>query len=431
MRPGARVSAAIDILETVLTRHQPVATALSDWGKAHRFAGSGDRSAIGTLIYDALRHKSSAAHVMGSYAPRALILGGMLRSGAQADAIAALCNGDQHSPMPLLVEESLRIASPSTDGAPPWVVGDYPEWLHPELQRTFGDNAAAEGATLAERAPIHVRANTLKADRDKVVKALAQYGAKECSYSPTGVAIPAPMGGAKQPHLEADTAHGKGWFEIQDEGSQIAAAMTGVGPRMQVLDLCAGAGGKTLALAATMQNTGQLYAYDRDKHQLRPIFERLKRAGVRNVQVIDAADEAALTDLGPRFDRVLVDAPCSGSGTWRRRPDAKWRLKPEALVERLEEQRAVLERASKTVKPGGRVIYVTCSILAQENSDQIDAFLAAHSEFQILPYADVWRETLPGDPPVSSDGRNDTLLLTPRQHGTDGFFIAVLKRTSS
>lgn len=430
MRPGARVSAAIDVLETVLTRHQPVATALSDWGKAHRFAGSGDRSAIGTLVYDALRHKSSAAHVMDSDAPRALILGGMLRSGAQADDISALCNGDQHSPTPLLVEEAHRIASPSTDGAPPWVVGDYPEWLHPEMVRTFGENAAAEGAVLAQRAPIHVRANTLKADRDKVLKALAQYGASACQYSPTGVAIPAPVGGSKQPHLEADTAHGKGWFEIQDEGSQIAAAMTGAGPRMQVLDLCAGAGGKSLALAAAMQNTGQLYAYDRDKHQLRPIFERLKRAGVRNVQVIDAADEAALTDLGPRFDRVLVDAPCSGSGTWRRRPDAKWRLKPEVLEERLDEQRAVLERASSTVKPGGRLIYVTCSVLARENSDQIAAFLSAHPEFQILPYAEIWRETLPGDAPASSDGRSDTLLLTPRRHGTDGFFIAVLNRKS-
>ena len=146
----------------------------------------------------------------------------------------------------------------------------------------------------------------------------------------------------RTPNLQAEAAFQAGWFEIQDEGSQIAALLSGAGPRKQVLDLCAGAGGKTLALAALMQNTGQLYAYDADRHQLKPIFDRIKRAGVRNVQVLRAGDEAALEALGPRFDVVMADAPCTGSGTWRRRPDAKWRLKPEALAARLGEQRAGL-----------------------------------------------------------------------------------------
>ena len=175
------------------------------------------------------------------------------------------------------------------------------------------------------------------------MKALDRYGAVPTQRAPAGVRVPAPEGAGKAPHLEAETAHGKGWFEVQDEGSQIAALLAGAGPRMQVLDLCAGAGGKTLALAAAMQNTGQIYAYDADKKQLRPIFERLKRAGVRNVQVMDAGDEAALTALGPRFDLVLVDAPCTGSGTWRRKPDAKWRVKPGNIPERQAEQVRVLD----------------------------------------------------------------------------------------
>ncbi len=175
------------------------------------------------------------------------------------------------------------------------------------------------------------------------MKALDRYGAVPTPLSPAGVRVPAPEGAGKAPHLEAETAHGKGWFEVQDEGSQIAALLAGAGPRMQVLDLCAGAGGKTLALAAGMQNTGQIYAYDADKKQLRPIFERLKRAGVRNVQVLDAGDEAALAALGPRFDLVLVDAPCTGSGTWRRKPDAKWRVKPANIPERQAEQQRVLD----------------------------------------------------------------------------------------
>lgn len=205
--------------------------------------------------------------------------------------------------------------------------------------------------------------------------------------------------------------------------------MTGAGPRSQVLDLCAGGGGKTLAMAANMQNTGQIYAFDDDRTRLKPIFERIRRAGVRNVQVLRAGDIKALDEMGPRFDIVLADAPCTGSGTWRRKPDAKWRLKPANLAERQKEQQAVLEQAAKSVRPGGRLIYVTCSVLADENTDQIDAFLERHPQFHVVPYADAWRSAaLPGEPPASADGRSDTLLLTPALHGTDGFYIAVMQR---
>jgi 16S rRNA (cytosine967-C5)-methyltransferase len=193
---------------------------------------------------------------------------------------------------------------------------------------------------------------------------------------------------------------------------------------MQVLDLCAGAGGKTLALAAEMENSGQIYAYDSDKSQLRPIFERLGRAGVRNVQVMDGGDETALLALGARFDVVLVDAPCTGTGTWRRRPDSKWRLRRESIAVRQGEQRAVLELGAGLVKPGGRLVYVTCSVLPEENTDQAEWFLATFGRFRLVPYAELWQTRARSALPLSADGRADTLLLTPASHGTDGFFIA-------
>lgn len=430
MRPGARVAAAIEILDPILNRHQPVSLELQSWGKAHRFAGSGDRNAIGHMVYDALRHKASSAYILDSDAPRALVLGALRERGLSVADIAAMCTGTDHAPESLTADETARLDAFSLDGAPPHMAGDYPEWLHPAFERAFGDRAAEEGRALSRRAPADLRVNTLKATREKVLKALADFGAVETQFAVTGVRVPPPVGDARTPNLEAEAAFQAGWCEIQDEGSQIVAAMTGAGPRMQVLDLCAGAGGKTLALGAAMQNTGQIYAYDDDKHRLKPIFDRIRRAGVRNVQILKAGDEKALDALAGKFDRVLVDAPCTGAGTWRRRPDAKWRLRQHALGERLKDQQTVLARAVRMVKLGGRLIYVTCSILPEENGDQIAACLAANPNFRIVPYADVWRETLPGDPPVSADGSTDHLVLTPLQHGTDGFFIAVLERAS-
>jgi len=429
MRAGARIAAAAEVLDDILNRHRPAATALADWGRAHRFAGSGDRAAIGTLVFDALRRRASIAARMGADTPRALALGAAPRAlGLSVEDVVRSADGSEHALAPLGEDEAKALARDLPSGSTAAVVGDVPEWLLPSLERGFGARAAEEGAALAARAPVDLRVNALKATRDKVLKALARFGAEATRFSPIGVRVPAPEGAAKAPHLEAETAHGKGWFEVQDEGSQLAALLAGAGPRMQVLDLCAGAGGKTLALAAAMQNTGQIYAYDADKKQLRPIFERLKRAGVRNVQVLEAGDEKALSALGPRFDLVLVDAPCTGSGTWRRKPDAKWRLKPANIPERQEEQQRVLELGASLTKPGGRLVYVTCSVLPEENRDQVDAFLAGHDDFAIEPYEDVWAEGIGGVAPQSADGRSDTLQLTPAQHATDGFFIALMRR---
>ncbi|HEY7669439.1 MAG TPA: RsmB/NOP family class I SAM-dependent RNA methyltransferase [Hyphomicrobium sp.] len=429
MRPGARLQAAADVLADILDHHRPAATALADWGKGHRFAGSGDRAAIGTLVYDALRRKSSITARMGADTPRALVLGAAPRAFAMtADEVAAAADGSEHSIAPLSEAERAGLEAAPPGDTPAHVKGDIPHWLLPSFERAFGVRTAEEGEGLSQRAPVDLRINTLKATREKVLKALARFGAEPTPLSPVGVRIPAPEGAGRSPAVEAEAAHGKGWFEVQDEGSQVAALLAGAAPRLQVLDLCAGAGGKTLALAAQMQNTGQIYAYDADKRQLRPIFERLKRAGVRNVQVLEAGDEAALMALGPRFDLVLIDAPCSGSGTWRRKPDSKWRLRPANLPERQAEQARVLDLGAQLVKPGGRLAYVTCSVLPEENAEQVAGFLARHTAFALLPYVEAWRAQLGTEPPASADGSTETLQLTPTRHGTDGFFIALLQR---
>lgn len=429
MRPAGRLQAAIEVLEEVIRRHQPAPMALANWGRANRFAGSGDRAAIGNLVYDALRRRNSIACRMQSGSARALALGAAPEAFAMDHAdIAALADGARHAPAPITDAERQGLMRHNDPTSPAHILGDYPEWLHETFARVFGERAAIEGAGLAARAPVDLRVNQLKATVEQVRKALARHNPILAPFSPVGLRVAATTGPRKQGHVESEAAHGKGWFEVQDAGSQLAALMAGAAPRLQVADICAGAGGKTLAMAAGMQNTGQIYAYDSDRRRLRPIFERLKRAGARNVQVLDGGEEEALQALAGRFDVVLVDAPCTGTGTWRRRPDAKWRLKPGNIPQRCTEQQAVLQLAAPLVRPGGRLTYVTCSILPEENSDQVSWFLAENAEFCVVPYGEVWAQLLPGAPPRSADGRQDTLLLTPASHDVDGFFIAVLER---
>jgi 16S rRNA (cytosine967-C5)-methyltransferase len=431
MRPGARISAAIEVLTEVTDRHRPVSLALADWGKAHRFAGSGDRAAIGNLVYDALRRRSSLAQAMGDDTPRAICLGAAPSTFAVSpEAVADLCTGDDHAPPPLTDRERQGLLAPTGD-APPHVQADVPEWLWPAFVSQFADRAVAEGQAFTHRAPADLRVNTLKSTRERVMKSLASFHPVETPLSPLGVRIPPVEGPGRTPNLQAEAAFQAGWFEVQDEGSQLAALLTGASPRQQLLDLCAGAGGKTLAMAAAMHNTGQVYAYDDDRERLKAIHERMKRAATRNIQVLRARDRAGLEALGDRFDVVLVDAPCTGTGVWRRRPEAKWRLKPNNVESRLQEQRAVLDTAAAHVKSGGRLVYVTCSILPEENRGQVQAFLDRHAGFRVLPFAEVWRATVGSEPPASADGSDETLLLTPASHGTDGFFVAVIERASA
>jgi 16S rRNA (cytosine967-C5)-methyltransferase len=427
MRLPGRVSAAIEILADIIERHRPASEALKDWGRAHRFAGAGDRHAIGTLVFDTLRHRASAAYRMGSEAPRDLVLATLSSIWGMAPAeIAALADGE-HGPTELSAAETAALSRRLGD-VPPHAAGEFPEWLTASLMRVFGDDAAHEGAALAQRAPIDLRVNVLKADRDKVLAALQRFGAEPGPLAPTAIRLLPPGPDQKHVSVEAEPAHGMGWFEVQDAASQVAAALTCVKPGERVADICAGAGGKTLALAALMKNEGTVVAHDRDRHRLRPIFERIGRSGATNIEVLAAEDIAKLAE-GGGFDCVVADAPCTGTGTWRRKPDAKWRLTDKSLAIRVKEQRDVLTQAAALVKKGGRLAYFTCSVLPEENGDQVKWFLSQHKDFRIIPTAKAWAaSSLGGEAPPSADKSSETLLLTPRCHGTDGFFVALLER---
>ena len=431
MTPAARLSAAIEVFADIEARRRPAAQALKDWGLSHRFAGSGDRAAIAGLVYDALRRKSSAAWIMGTDTPRAVLLGMLARErGLDVEAISQLADGARFAPEPLSDDEHARLRAKSLEDAPPHVHGDYPEWLDEKLAATFGDERAGEAEALASRAPLDLRANTLKATREEAVEELAEYAPHSARWSPWGLRIEIGAG-SKSPAIHAEPAYLKGQIEIQDEGSQLAALLAGAKPGEQVIDLCAGAGGKTLALAAMMENKGQIHATDTDKRRLAPIHERLERSGAHNVQVhTPRGAKDALAGSEGRADLVLIDAPCTGTGAWRRNPDAKWRVRPGALDERLKDQIEALDRAVPLVKTGGRIAYVTCSVLDEENGVQVRAFLARHAGFAIEPPADVTnalgeRAFLFRRAVLTSE---EGLLMTPRRTGTDGFFVSVLRR---
>jgi 16S rRNA (cytosine967-C5)-methyltransferase len=432
MTPQARLSAAIEIIETIEAQRAPAAKALKEWGAAHRFAGSGDRAAISGLVWDVLRRHASSAWIMEDETARGRALGMLkLERGLSVDAIDTLCDGGRFAPERLTEAERAALATRTTDAAPPQVAGDYPDWLDPYLAQVFGEDRVAEAASMASRAPLDLRVNTLKGKREKVLASLAHLSARETPWSPLGLRIE--LGAdARNPGIHAEESFIKGAIEVQDEGSQLTALFSAAKPGEQVIDLCAGAGGKTLALAAMMQGKGRLIATDRDKRQLAPIHERLSRAGVHNAEVRSPrGEEDPLADIKTSADLVVIDAPCTGTGTWRRNPDAKWRMRPGALEIRLKEQAEVLDRAVKLVKPGGRIVYITCSVLAPENGEQVRAFLARHAGFSVVP-PDQTAVVLSDKAEAFSAAAlrsAEGWLMTPRRTGTDGFFVSILRRS--
>ena len=426
MRLGARLAAAMEVITAIDREHRPASVALADWGRLHRFAGSGDRSAIGTIVYDVLRRRRSLAAQMGSDKPRALVLAAAVRAcGLSPGEIeAATASGEAHAPAPVTVDERQRLEGGLPSDTPLDVCADLPKWLMPSLNRAFGERLVAEGEAMAQRAPIDLRVNTLKADREQVLRALVRFGAEPTPLAPYGIRIPAPIGSARAPNVEAETAHGKGWFEVQDEGSQVAAALAGAGSRQQVLDLCAGAGGKTLALGALMRNMGRIVAFDVALKRLAQLKLRVTRSGLSNVYptlIMDESDNK-VKRLAGKIDRVLVDAPCSGLGTLRRSPDMRWRQTNEGIHALNSRQLAILSSAASLLKVGGRLVYATCSVLEEENEAIVDQFLALHADFILVPMSVILKEQ------KIALTMHQYLKLLPHIHQTDGFFAAVFER---
>lgn len=433
MRDGGRIAAAIDILSDVIGRHQPVKIAARDWGKRARYAGSKDRAWVSGLVLDSLRKRNSIAHAMSDDTPRGLVLGAL--SFAWGWDIRRIDDAmdEQHAPSALTLQERERLVMAPDVTADPHIAGDYPEWLTPNMQRAFGEHAGIEGQAMAVRADVDLRVNTLKVDAEKAGVPLRSAKAEPSRLLHNAFHIPARDPSQREASLDSIPAYSKGWVEVQDAGSQIAAAAANAQPGEQVMDYCSGGGGKTLALAAAMKGKGQVFAYDIDGRRLSAIVPRLKRSGAHNVQLLHPSEPEALDVLKEQMDCVFVDAPCTGTGTWRRRPDTKWRVKPRSLEMRIEQQNEVLSQASTFVKPGGRLLYATCSFLVEEDEDRVDAFLAENSgwvqEDAVQHAADSGLLTDEGIATIKAgQGPAGSVRLTPRSAGTDGFFFAMLRR---
>jgi 16S rRNA (cytosine967-C5)-methyltransferase len=421
MTPTARLSAAIEVLDRIASSRQPADQVLKAWGVSHRYAGSGDRRAIADRVYGCLRD--------GGGAGRAAVLTSLVKHDKLGPAeIAALFNGQGYAPQPLDAEEMARIHALSADAAPTALPG----FIATQLGRTFGKDASAEAAALLSgRAPLDLRVNGLLTDPEALAGDLAASGfpSGPTPFSASGLRLDASA--AKLASLDAFKA---GQFEVQDEGSQIAAWLMGAEPGDTVVDYCAGGGGKTLALGQMMRGQGALIACDLNPRRLDAIRPRLERAQISaDLRRVGPTGDR-LDDLMGKADRVLVDAPCSGSGTWRRRPEEAWRLTEEQLHALVRTQREVLRRASALVRPGGRLVYITCSVLAAENADIVNAFAAEHPDFHPLSVkaaattpmlTDAGRERLAE---LSRGGH--TVQLTPRRTATDGFFIALFEKTA-
>lgn len=429
MTPAARLAAAIDLLAEVdAAPRRPADAVANDFFRARRYIGSGDRRAVSDRVWRVLRARRRLewwlARAGTAPTPRMLAAASLLTEGWTASGIAQTYSGGQYAPAPLIGPE--KAACRALEGhtldhpeMPDAVRLEVPDWLLPRLAARFGDAVWPELAATLDPAPLDLRANLLRATREEARAALAAEGleAQPTPFSPWGLRIDGRRAVTSGPAFQT------GLVEIQDEGSQLIAALVGAEPGMRVVDWCAGAGGKTLALAAAMGNRGHLVACDVSAPRLEGAVRRLRRAGVQNCErhLVAPGDKWAKRRAGS-FDRVLVDAPCTGTGTWRRNPDARLRLREQDLTELLPKQAGILDDAARLARAGGRLIYATCSLLPEENEAQVEGFLRRRPGWAVVPLERAW--TVPAPLPCAGP----YLSLTPRRHGTDGFFAAVLER---
>lgn len=431
MTPSARLQSVLELLTEISAAPRPADALASAYFRARRYIGSKDRAYVSNTLYDVLRHharldwwlkkndaeSTTRARLLSYLAlvdKKSLAVVDELFSGGKF--AAQRLNDDERALLQKLENHTVEHPAMSDE-----VKGECPEWALAGLQKRFGKNFLRELQALLRPAPLDLRVNPLKATREDMLSAIKKAGMKAaaCPLSPLGVRV------AERPSLNELPMLKNGQIEIQDEGSQMVAFLVDARPGQRVVDFCAGAGGKTLAIAAAMKNKGRIIACDVMAGRLKRSTERFRRAGLHNIEVKPLTSESDpwVKRHKASFDRVLVDAPCSGTGTWRRNPDSRWKNLGPGLDNLLELQGKILASASRLVMPGGRLVYATCSLLAEENEDQIEAFLAAHKDFRRVPISEVLKgfvQEMPCPDPY--------LSLSPAQHDTDGFFGAVMER---
>jgi len=439
VKPGARLQAVAELLEDIASGGVADAAA-SRYFRERRYIGSKDRSSVAERLFAILRRRARLDWWINRVLERSpdspppaarhrLIADMIISDNWGMQKFVDNFDGEKHHPIPLsraerTLVEKLAEQPLNHPDMPRWVRYEIPEWAEPQISGLFaGDDAELEA--LNENAPLDLRVNRLKGSREAALEALKEQGvtAEAAPWSPLAIRV------AGRPAMGTLPAFHEGIVEIQDEGSQLVALLADAKPGHWVLDYCAGAGGKTLALAAEMENKGRLVASDISAKRLQRAVERLRRAGVHNAErrALDGEHAQWFKRQAGKFDRVVVDAPCSGTGTWRRNPDMKWKIGPQDIAELRGKQAEIIDAASKLVKVGGRLVYATCSILPEENEETIKGFLANHPEFEVVPVTKVWADRIGGECPVSGD----YLRLSPKTHGTDGFFTAVLERKTA
>ncbi len=416
MTPSARHQAVIDLLAAIQTTARPADGLASDYFRARRFIGSKDRAAIANMVYAILRHYMRLQwwlNRLSKEKPSArdcVLIYLTLVERKPVDQISSLFTGKKFAPAELANEERsfLRKLEGHTidhPSMPDEIAVECPAWAAGALKLRFGKNFKREMEALLHAAPLDLRVNIVKATREEILGELKKAGikAESCRLSPYGVRV------EERPSLRVLPMLKTGAAEIQDEGSQLVALLVDAKPGERVLDFCAGAGGKTLAISAQMQNKGRIVASDVLANRLKRAAERFKRAGLHNIDIrpLKSETDPWIKRHKADFDRVLVDAPCSGTGTWRRNPDARWHALGPGLEKLIPLQASILTSAARLVKKGGRLVYATCSMLPEENEKQIEAFLAAHTDFRIVTCRTIWQETPCPDP---------YLMLTPAQH---------------
>ena len=434
MTPAARLAAAASILDSIAQGRQPAEAVLKAWGTANRYAGSKDRRAIADRVYKVLRARGRLVWAMGGREDgRALVIGSLsLIDALPLEEIEALHAGDGYGPRPLSKQERSRLTAAGEGELPGWVASGLPEFAVEDFKATYGDRWAEEARELmAPRAPIDLRVNGLLATKAEVEAELKEAGLapEPTPFSTFGLRLPS----EPPPNVQALDAFKSGHIEIQDEGSQIVSWLAGAKPGMTVVDYCAGGGGKTLALAQAMQAQGTLVACDVVQKRLDNIRPRLTRAGVAADLCLLGQNGGGIEDLNGQADVVFVDAPCSGSGTWRRRPEDAWRLTTDEVEKLHALQVRILSQASQLVKPGGRLVYVTCSMLSRENEASVTAFEAAHAEFTPVAVAEALSEAAlnsEGAATLAAKADGHRLRLSPASTNTDGFFVAIYERAS-